>query len=173
MKKYQIIYADPPWSMTGGELSPNYKTMSLEQIINLPIEKLFMDNSAVFLWALNTRLPQAIEVISKWGFEYKAVAFCWIKTSKSTGMPNCRLGSWTLNGMELCLLGIRGKMKRKTLNVRQVIMQPRGRHSAKPAVIRDEIVRLFGDLPRIELFAREKVDGWDCWGNEVDSDVEL
>lgn len=181
MKKYQIIYCDPPWRMTGGELLPSYNTMTIKDIVDLPIREISQDNSALFLWALNTRLAEAIGLMIHWGFVFKAVAFCWIKTSRKTGMPNCRLGSWTLNGMELCLLGIKGKMKRKSYKVKQVIMRPRGRHSAKPPEIRNEIVKLFGDLPRIELFARkenmlfedESFKGWDVWGNEVKSDIVL
>ena len=173
MNKYNIIYADPPWAMTGGELGAKYEVMEIDDIKKLNINALSDDNCVLFLWCLNTRVPQAIDVMQSWGFDYKAVAFCWVKTSKSTGMPNCRLGSYTLNGMELCLLGLRGKMKREILNIRQVVMCPRGRHSAKPDVIRNEIVRMYGNKPRIELFARQKTDGWDVWGNEVKSDIEL
>jgi site-specific DNA-methyltransferase (adenine-specific) len=83
-------------------------------------------------------------------------------------MPNCRVGSYTLGGIELCLLGMKGKLKRKTLNIRQVLMSPRTKHSQKPEKIRNDIVSLYGDLPRIELFARQKTEGWDVWGDEVE-----
>jgi site-specific DNA-methyltransferase (adenine-specific) len=176
MKKYSIIYADPPWfTKSRGVLSPyrKYKMMSLKDIKSMRVDTISEDDSALFIWAISTQLPKAIVTMMSWGFEYRTVAFCWIKTSKSTGMPNCRVGSYTLNGMELCLLGLKGKMKRQTLNVRQVIMHPRGIHSAKPAIVRTRIVELYGNLPRIELFARDNISGWDCWGNGVGSDEHL
>ena len=173
MKKYQIIYADPPWSMDGGVYNPKYPVLSLDDIVGLPVPSLADINCALFLWILNSRIDDGLFVMKQWGFEYKTVAFCWVKTSQKTGMPNCRVGSYTLGGIELCLLGIQGKPKRQVLNIRQVLLQPRQRHSQKPDKIRDDIVRLYGDLPRIELFARQKVEGWDCWGNEVESDIIL
>ncbi len=186
MKKYQIIYADPPWDMendnygkigssplSGFGASLRYNLMDEEQLKKLPISGLADDNCALFLWSTNRRIPWAVHCMTAWGFDYKTVAFCWIKTSRSTGQPNCRLGYYTLGGMELCLLGLRGHLKPIGHRVRQVLLQPRMGHSVKPPIIRDKIVELFGDLPRIELFARQKVEGWDCWGNEVESDITL
>ena len=174
MKKYQIIYADPPWAMVGkGELTPNYPVMTLVEIKSIPIGNFTEPNCALFLWAINSQIPQAIEVLNSWGFDYKTIGFVWIKVSKKTGKQNCRLGSWTLNGTEMCLLGVKGKMPRLTKNVRQIIECPRGRHSEKPEEVRYRILQLFGDLPRIELFARQKTEGWDIWGNEVKSDIDL
>ena len=184
-KKYQIIYADPPWKFEGnyGKVgksrfsgfgaSLRYNLMEDRDILAMPINDITDNNSALFLWVVNSKLPLGIEVVKRWGFEFKTIAFCWVKTSRGTGMPNCRLGYWTLGGIELCLLGIKGKMKPIKHNIRQVRMLPRLGHSIKPAQFRDDIVNLFGDLPRIELFARQKVEGWDCWGNEVDSDIDL
>jgi len=173
IRKYNIILADPPWSMNGGVYNPSYPTMGVSDICTLPIRGMADNNCALFLWVLNSRLDEGLTVMKSWGFDFKTVAFCWVKTSQKTGMPNCRVGSFTLGGIELCLLGLKGKLKRETLNVRQVLLQPRQRHSQKPNKIRNDIVKLYGDLPRIELFAREKVEGWDCWGNEVESDIEL
>ena len=166
-KKYQIIYADPPWEMQGGVYNPEYPTMKTVDICNLPVRLLADTNSALFLWVLNSRLQDGLDVMRSWGFSYKTIAFCWVKTSKKTGMPNCRVGTFTLGGIEICLLGLKGKLKREMLNIRQVLMQPRARHSEKPEKIRSDIVSLYGDLPRIELFARQKTEGWDVWGNEV------
>jgi N6-adenosine-specific RNA methylase IME4 len=166
-KKYQIIYADPPWEMQGGVYNPEYPTMSVGAIKNLPIQEMSDDNCALFLWVLNSRLQEGLDVMEAWGFNFKTIAFCWVKTSQKTGMPNCRVGTFTLGGIEICLLGLRGKLKRQTLNIRQVLLQPRGRHSEKPEKIRNDIVSLYGDIPRIELFARQKTEGWDVWGNEV------
>ena len=88
-------------------------------------------------------------------------------------MPNCRLASYTLSATEVCILGMRGRVPKQSYKVKQVIMSPRERHSKKPDEIRNRIVELFGDLPRIELFAREKTSGWDVWGNEVESSIRL
>jgi site-specific DNA-methyltransferase (adenine-specific) len=173
MKKYQIIYADPPWEMQGGVYNPKYPTMKIGDICNLPIGDLSDNNCALFLWVLNSRLQEGLDVMKSWGFTYKTIAFCWVKTSQKTGMPNCRVGTFTLGGIEICLLGLKGKLKREMLNIRQVLLQPRGVHSQKPEKIRNDIYSLYGDLPRIELFARTKTEGWDVWGNEVESDIKL
>ena len=178
MKKYNIIYADPAWEMGNKSknrvLVPKYDVMQSKDIINLPIEELADDNCALFLWTINAKIPDAIRLIEKIGFRYVGVAFCWVKTSQKTGIPNCRMaGNYTLQGIELCLLAIKGSMETKDRTVRQVQMIPRLFHSKKPDIIADEIVRLFGDLPRIELFCRTPKDGWGVWGNEVVSDVVL
>jgi len=178
MKKYNIIYADPPWEMgnksNNRELVPEYEVLKDNAILKIHFEDLADDNCALFLWSINAKLPIAIEMIKNMGFRYVGIAFCWVKTSQKTGMPNCRMaGNYTLQGMELCLLAIKGSMKTVDRKVRQVLMSPREYHSKKPDVIRNEIVRLFGDLPKIELFARKKTDGWDCWGNEVTSDIQI
>jgi len=180
-KKYQIIYSDPPWEMKGGVYNPEYPTMTIEEIRRLQVKNIADNDCALFLWVLNSRLSDGLKVMKSWGFDFKTIAFCWVKTSKKTGMPNCRVGTFTLGGIELCLLGLKGKMKRETLNIRQVLLQPRTKHSQKPNKIREDIVSLYGDLPRIELFARkenmlfedESFKGWDVWGNEVKSDIEL
>lgn len=171
-KKYNIIYADPAWEM--GEVNekrvlvPSYDTMRDDDVYNLPLSSIAEDNCALFLWSINSKLPQAINFMQINNFRYVGVAFCWVKTSRKTGIPNCRMaGNYTLQGIELCLLGIKGKMKTMDRTVRQVQMSPREHHSKKPDNIRVEIIRLFGDLPRIELFARQKTEGWDVWGNEV------
>ena len=83
------------------------------------------------------------------------------------------MGSYTKCNAELCLLGMRGHIKSVDKTVRQILMHPRMGHSVKPPVIRDRIVQLFGDIPRVELFARQKAEGWDSWGNEVESDITL
>ena len=177
--KYNIIYADPPWYFPGnyGQVGKSklsgfgamlrYPVMPDDEIKKLPIYNLAADNCALFLWAVNAKIPTALAVMDAWGFEYKTVAFCWVKTAQNTGAPNCRLGYWTLGGMELCLLGIKGSMKPLVHNIRQVVLSPRQGHSVKPPFIRREISRLFGDIPRIELFARDQEIGWDAWGNEI------
>lgn len=186
MKKYNIIYADPPWSyndkMTGHSMSASgqYVTQSTEWAKKLPIDKIADKNCALFLWAVSPLLPEAIEVIKTWGFKYKTIAFCWSKrTTKDKIVKN--LGRWTMGNIEICLLATKGKVKRIARNVSQLVLSSRGKHSEKPEEVRKRIVELLGDIPRIELFARykgtlleeEELKGWDLWGDEVSNDIEL
>ena len=108
-----------------------------------------------------------MEVIDAWNFEYKACAFTWIKKNKIKPTWFMGMGSWTRANAELCLLATKGKPQRINAGVHSVVDTPIERHSKKPDCVRDRIVELCGDLPRIELFAREKTEGWDAWGNEV------
>lgn len=173
-KKYSIIYADPPWAYLwgkgkdGGHFAPekHYSTMSTEEICALDIKRIAAKNCALLMWATMPCLPDAIKVMQAWGFHYKTCAFTWIKTKKD-GSPLAGMGSYTKANAELCLLGMRGHLKSADKTVRQVVMHPRMGHSVKPPIVRESIVKLFGDVPRIELFARQYADGWDCWGNEV------
>jgi len=187
MKKYQIIYADPPWSYkdkrthagknnpTGaGGAEKHYKTMCLENIKNLPVKNIADTNCHLFLWATCPLLPDAIEVLKSWGFKYIGVCYVWVKMKND--MSDFRrdgIGNYTLNNAELCLLGRKGEYKRESRTEKQIILHPKTKHSQKPKYARESIVRLIGNLPRIELFAREKTEGWDVWGNEVESNIEL
>jgi N6-adenosine-specific RNA methylase IME4 len=112
-------------------------------------------------------LPEGIDLIKKWGFEYKTVAFVWTKKNKKADSLFWGMGYWTRANSELCLLATKGNIKRIAKNVHQVVQTPIREHSQKPDEVRDRIVQLMGDLPRIELFARQKTDGWDVWGNEI------
>ena len=180
MKKYNIIYADPPWSFNFQKrkgLSDNaknklYPTMKAQDIINLPINKIADDNCVLFLWIMNSELPLALQSIEAWGFTFKTVAFNWIKTTV-TGKYHFGGGNWTRSNPELCLLATKGKPKRKSASVRELLVSQIREHSRKPDEIRNSIVELCGDLPRIELFCRYPAEGWDVWGNEVDSDIKL
>ena len=173
-KKYNIIYADPPWSFKnyskkGEGRNPNqhYLTMGKEDIKQLPVNDIAADNSVLFLWVVNHSLPLAFEVIDSWGFEYKTMAFVWVKRNiKSEGFFT-GLGYWTRGNPELCLLATKGKPSRVSKAVKELVIEPRSQHSKKPDRIRNDIVDLCGNLPRIELFARETAEGWDSWGNEV------
>lgn len=172
-KKYQIIYADPPWSYRDKALAGNrgacckYPTQSMQWIEDLPVVDIADDDCCLFLWVTMPKLNECWELIKKWGFEYKTCAFTWVKRNKKTPSWFWGMGRWTRANAELCLLATRGHPKRLSAAVSSVIDTPIERHSQKPAVVRGRIVELCGDLPRIELFAREKVSGWDCWGNEV------
>jgi len=177
MKKYQIIYADPPWSYADqgcqGTMANHYKGMNLEAIKSLPILSITDNNAILFLWATFPMLKEALEVIEAWGFNYKSIGYLWVKLNPNSFGAFYGLGRWTRGNTEPCLLATRGKPRRLRNDVFQLVMSPRQRHSQKPAEVRERIVQLMGDLPRIELFARRKVEGWDCWGNEVESDIEL
>lgn len=174
-RKYSIIYADPPWNFNFQKrngLSQKakdalYKTMSGQEIKDLPVGELADDNSILFLWIMNSELPLALDVIKSWGFTYKTVAFFWIKTTKN-GLLHFGGGNWTRSNPEICLLATKGNIKRISASVRNTILSPVREHSRKPDEIRSRIVDLVGDLPRIELFAREKSPGWDCWGDQTD-----
>jgi len=181
MKKYSIIYADPPWQYNARN-NPNtrfsqgvhshYPTMTTDEICSLPISDLADDNCALILWVTFPRLKDGIRVLESWGFRYVTVAFNWFKANKN-GTPFFGIGYYTKSNSEIALLGIKGRMKPISNYVSQVIISPREEHSKKPVIVRDKIVELFGDLPRIELFARQSTEGWDVWGNEVDSSICL
>ena len=174
-KQYNIIYADPPWRYNqrnnkktkfGGGVHAHYPTMSMEEIKKLPIEKLAGKNCALFLWTTFPYLDKQIQLFEKWGFRYTTLGFSWIKTNAKNGAPFFGVGYYAKSNCEICLLGIKGKMKPFSNKISSCVISPREAHSKKPSEIRDRIVSLFGDLPRIELFARESADGWDCWGND-------
>lgn len=176
MKKYSIIYADPPWSYRDrrkgyGGAKDHYPTMKVDDICNLPIQKITAKNAALFLWVTFPNLPEGLKVMNSWGFKYKTLGFSWIKMNKKSKTPFFGMGYYTKSNCEICLLGIKGRMKPISNKVSSVIITPREEHSKKPDIVREKIVELFGDLPRIELFARQKTPGWDVWGNEVESDI--
>ncbi|MCO4819827.1 MAG: DNA methyltransferase [Bacteroidetes bacterium] len=172
-KKYQIIYADPPWNFNFAKRNLKtkehlYPTMTPDEIINLPVESISNDNAVLFLWVMNSELPLALKCIAQWGFEYKTVAFTWVKKRKVKF--HFGGGNWTRSNPELCLLAKKGTIKRKSASVRELLISELREHSRKPDIIRDNIIELVGDLPRIELFARNKTTGWDVWGNEVNQE---
>jgi len=173
-KKYNIIYADPPWHYkvwsakgTGRSAEQHYSTMTLKDIQDMPIQDIADDNCILFMWVTYPLLKDSFNVIESWGFTYKTVAFTWVKKNKKTDSWFWGLGHWTRANAELCLLATKGTIKRQSASVHQVIDTPIEKHSKKPNMVRDKIVELVGDLPRIELFARESTEGWDVWGNEV------
>lgn len=185
MKKYNIIYADPPWKYTQDKKSKNfravtsqyYETMTTEDICNLPIQQISKDDSILFLWATFPQIEEALKVIEAWGFKYKTCGFVWVKKNKDNKTNAWGMGFYTRSNAEICLIGVKPKSSPtkliKSHAVHQIIESVRLRHSEKPNEVREKIVELCGDLPRIELFSREKVSGWDCWGNEVDCDIDL
>jgi N6-adenosine-specific RNA methylase IME4 len=172
-QKYGAILADPPWDFKAwsakGEdraASQHYAVMNLEELKELPVWKLAAPDCALFLWATNPLLPEALEVVKSWGFTYRTLAFSWAKTCKvATDKPFMGLGYWTRANVELCLLSTRGHPKRLARDVRQLIIEPLREHSRKPE-IRDSIERLVAG-PYCELFSRSNREGWDCFGEET------
>ena len=178
MKKYQIIYADPAWqyddkSLNRGGAERHYRTMPAKDICGLPINDIAENDCALFMWATFPKLQEALDVIKAWGFEYKTCAFVWVKTNKRTNPKQLGflaeesfdsfwgMGRWTRSNAEICLFAVKGKPKRESAGVHQIIYSPISRHSAKPKETREKIIALCGDIPRVELFAREKPEGWD------------
>lgn len=175
-KKYKIIYADPPWRFKTWSAKDKsrsaeryYNTMSLEDIKKLRVADLADDDCALFLWATSPMLEHALDVINAWSFSYQTVAFTWCKTNKKSPGFFIGMGYWTRANAELCILGIKGRPKIINENVSELVISKRREHSRKPDEVREKIVQLIGDLPRIELFARQHFQGWDVWGNEVSS----
>lgn len=175
---WPIIYADPAWqyrnSGGNGAAENHYRTMSIEQICALPVREIAAENAALFLWGCYPLTPEAFRVIDAWGFKFKTLAFQWIKIYEKSGKPRFGNGFWTHANTEPCWLAFRGKMERVARNISQIIgwgeivTAPITAHSAKPPIVRDRIVELLGDLPRLELFARgAPPPGWTFWGNEV------
>lgn len=170
-KKYNIIYADPPWSYKdkkcNGNCESHYKTMNIEDICNLPIKNIADKDCVLFLWVTYPMLNEGLKLIEEWGFKYKTIGFQWIKQNKSGKGFFFWLGRWTRGNSECCLIAVKGKPKRISNSVSQLVFSPLQEHSKKPDIVREKIVELIGDKPRIELFARQSVEGWDCWGNKV------
>lgn len=179
-KRYNIIYADPPWTIqttsqvpSGRPNSLPYRAMRQVEIFGLDVRGIAQEDALLFLWATPPLLPEALYTMRAWGFEYKTVAFTWVKRNKKSEGWFWGMGWWTRSNPEYCLLGMRGNPKRLNADVHSVIDSPIQEHSKKPDEVRERIIRLCGDLPRIELFARERTQGWDAWGNEIESDVRL
>jgi N6-adenosine-specific RNA methylase IME4 len=175
-RKYGAIYADPPWSFrnwsakgTGRNAISHYDCLDFPALAALPIAELAADDCALFLWATDPLLPRALELIQAWGFEYKTVAFYWVKlnsAAKDDADFFTGLGYWTRANPEQCLIATRGKPARQAKDVRRLVVEKRREHSRKPDCVRERIERLVAG-PFLELFARETKPGWDCWGDQV------
>lgn len=177
--KYNIIYADPPWeyrqkgskNKSRGMAKQHYGTMPTDDICALPIDSIKNQESILFMWATFPNIREALKVMQAWGFKYVTAAFVWVKKNKKSNTNFWGMGAYTRANAEVCLLGItpnfKAKQYIKSHAVHQIIESPIEVHSKKPDIVRDKILELLGDLPRIELFARQQVGGWDCWGNEV------
>ena len=178
-KKYNIIYADPPWTFKtysdkgkGRSAENHYPCMNIDDIYKLPVQDIADEDCILLMWVTYPLLKEGIKTMEEWGFTYKTCAFSWIKKNKnadifSDGGLFWGLGYWTRSNNEICLLGTKGKPKRQSKGVHQVVMSKIDKHSKKPDIVKDRIVELCGDVPRIELFARQATKGWDVWGNEA------
>jgi N6-adenosine-specific RNA methylase IME4 len=188
-KKYQVIYADPPWSFRvwsnrgkGRSAENHYQTQTIDNLCRMNIATITGPDAVLMLWATFPCLEQALQLGSAWGFTYKTVAFTWVKQNKKAPTLFLGMGYYTRANAELVLLFTKGSpLPRIRKDIPQILLSPVKRHSEKPDEIRDRIVRLFGDLPRIELFARDREGiaheaiyaGWDVYGNQTKYSVRL
>ena len=176
-KTYEIVLGDPPWRYANkggqGVAENHYPTMSIDEICALPVADIAAENAVLFLWSTFPMLSEALRVITAWGFTYKTVAFVWLKQNRRAKSWFYGMGFWTRGNAEVCLLATRGRPQRQSRSVHQLIVSPIEAHSKKPDAAREKIVALMGDLPRVELFARQTAPGWDCWGNEVNSSFDF
>ena len=174
-QKYSVILADPPWPFRcwskkgeGRSASKYYDVMSIEDIKALPVSAIAADDAALFLWVTNPLLQRAFDVIESWGFSYRTKGFAWAKRNRKSDGWFMGMGYYTRANDEQCLLATRGRsLPVRSHSVRSLIDSPVEHHSKKPDVVRDRILQLFGDLPRIELFARQETPGWTAIGNEI------
>ena len=179
MNKYSIILADPPWqftnkrtggSMTSGAAS-KYSTMPVADLMHMPIDDLAAEDCVLFMWWCGSMPEQALSVVDAWGFKLKTMTgFVWSKLTVNE-KPFFGMGFQTRQDTECCLIATRGKIKRQCASVRSGFRAIASGHSRKPD-IHSRIVRLYGDLPRVELFARENVPGWSAWGNQVPNSID-
>ena len=173
--KYNIVYADPPWNVKRGpDWNSNgpskplpYPTMSIEEIKALPIKEITDKNAVLFVWGINKYIPELYEVAKAWGFSPSAL-LTWVKPKHGIG-----IGGTFVQTTEHILFARRGVQTAKKRVDTTWFQYPRGVHSKKPDDIRNMIVNVFGDLPRVELFARQKTEGWDVFGNEVEESIKL
>lgn len=183
-KKYQVIYADPPWDYGGkmqydkssiktentgfekdifiSSASFKYPTLKLKELKQLDISSIADNDCLLFMWATGPQMANAIELGEAWGFEYKTVAFVWDKMVHNPGR-------YTLSQTEFVLAFKKGKFPspRGARNMKQLVQVHRSKHSEKPLEVADRITKMFPTQGKIELFARKRVDGWDSWGLEV------
>lgn len=180
LKKYNVIYADPPWetrycpmSMGARSKKLEYPTMTDTEIIALPVQDIAADDAMLFMWCIDSRFPLLPEIMRAWGFEFKSMGFVWVKKAATTAGTNATFSSYTRRSCEFCFIGTRGRYIVKNKSIEQLVVEPKRAHSQKPETVMKRIVSMVGDVPRVELFAREKTYGWDCWGNQVESTIEI
>jgi len=139
--------------------------MTIEELKKLPVNKISDDNCILFMWVTFPMIEEALRLVKAWGFTFKTIAFTWIKKNPN-GSNFMGMGNWTRSNAEIVFLSTKGKPKRIDAGIKQIIESTRQKFSKKPNMARQKIIELCGDLPRIELFARTKIHGWDTWGND-------
>ena len=199
MNRYSLIYADPAWSygntISNGAAVDHYPTMSLLDMKRLPVWELAADNAVLAMWYTGTHNQEAIELAEAWGFTVRTMkGFTWVKLNQLAelritkalaegdvtnfydfldllnGQTKMNGGNYTRANTEDLLIATRGKgLERLSASVKQVIYSPLGEHSAKPEEARFRLEKLYGDVPRIELFSRCGAPGWHHWGNQSES----
>lgn len=163
----------PDWKSFRGVAARHYDTMSMDEIMALPVADLAAPDCCLFMWISWPLLPEALELMKTWGFTYKTCAFSWIKGNakqleffQDDIKPALKLGYWTRSNSEVNILGIRGNPKRLAADVRQAIVEPAREHSRKPDCVHGRIERLVSG-PYLELFARQSRPNWTVWGNQT------
>ncbi|MBP2856161.1 DNA methyltransferase [Dickeya oryzae] len=203
MKKYSLIYADPPWSysnsVSNGAAVNHYGTMSLAELKRLPVWSLAHDDAVLALWYTGTHAAEAEELAEAWGFHVRQrFLFTWVKlTEQAERTVNSELarqsvidfwdwlalldrvtrmngGNYSRQNQESVLIAVRGRgLERKNASVKQIIYSPLAEHSGKPGEARYRLEQLYGDVERIELFSRGNTEGWAAWGNECHNSMRL
>lgn len=182
MKQYDVILADAPWNHTafsdgnplninGRGRSRHYPRMTVEELCQMKIPS--RKNSALFMWAIWPEMPGALRVIEAWGFEYKTVAWVWIKANPTGYGFFTGLGAYTRANSEPCLLAIKGSMPVKAHDIQSLIYSAVMEHSRKPDDQYRKIEALYPNMDYLELFARRERPGWDVFGNQVANSITL
>ena len=175
--KYDVILADPPWNFeTWGEgdrnVSNKYDLMETKDICSLSLPS--ADDCVLFLWACWPKLYDAMQVIEEWGFTYKTIGWIWIKANRSGFGFFTGMGYYTRANSEPCFIATKGKPKRvENKGIQSLIYSPVREHSRKPDDQYRKVEALYPDKKYLELFARRKREGWDSWGNEIESDISI
>lgn len=199
MKKYDLILADPPWQYnnkaSNGAATNHYNTTDLYSLTRLPIDKIASENSVLCMWYTGNFALEAIKLSEAWGFKVKTMlGFVWVKLNKNAGNridkkppedffdfmetlnneTKINGGNYTRANAEICLIAVRGNgLPRQSASVRQIIYSCLGEHSEKPKEVHHRLEELYGNVPRIELFAREKFGDWDVYGDQVKSNIQF
>jgi site-specific DNA-methyltransferase (adenine-specific) len=176
-----LVYADPPWKQEYSKgmgkgfihhVQLPYRQMTIEEIKALPVDQIVASDAILFLWVIDKFLAEMPSVMESWGFEYRTVGFVWHKSASSDYGENAIMSFYTLKSCEFCYIGVRGKPGVSPAKARQFYSEPKKEHSRKPDGIRSAIVAMVGDVPRVELFARQRRRGWDAWGDQVPSHIQ-
>lgn len=170
-KKYSIIYANPLWKQRKKQELEKNDFISIKELKELNIKNIIDKNAILFLWVKFSLLQEALYIMHVWGFKYKTLGFSWIKLSSKNKQILLTNSSYTKENCEICLIGIKGKFRILDKNISSCIISESDEDNEKPNIIRDNIVRMCGDLPRLELFATKEIEGWDIYSNDIESSI--